>query len=174
MLVFDALKEKKLEMVIETKGIEPSNLKFVFRIIIEGIEYGFPCTLIGTKVSVVIPPLSEVVAREFNVGNYDAKLEVTGENKYYLNPFAEKIKVKLEPEVEVTLEHSEEDIEEQALDEAEVKMSSIVDEDIEKPKNVKEEKKDDKKDEACDKNKAIKPKAKKKIKKKKSKLAKSL
>lgn len=162
MLVFDALKEKKLEMVVETKGIQPQNLKFTFRIIIEGIEYGFPCTLIGSKVSVTIPPLSEVVMGDIHVGNYNAKLEVTGEDKYYLNPFAEKVKIKLEPVVEVTLEQTKEEIEEQVVEELEMKMSSIVDEDIETKKKEK------KKDEDCQ------VPAKPKKKKKTSKLSNSL
>jgi hypothetical protein len=138
MLIFDALKEKKLEMMIETKGIKPQNLKFTFRIIIEGIEYGFPCTLIGDKVTVTIPPLSEVVYGDIHVGNYDSKLEVTGEDKYYLNPFSEKIKIKLEPEVEITMEKSIEDVEERVIENMDLKMSSIVDEDIIPDKKIEE------------------------------------
>lgn len=132
MLIFDALKEKKLEMMIETKGIKPQNLKFTFRIIIENIEYGFPCYLIGDKVTVTIPPLSEIIVGEIQVGNYSSKLEVTGEDKYYLKPFDEKIKIKSEPEVEITIEQSVEDKEEQVIEELDLKMSSIVDEDISK------------------------------------------
>lgn len=129
MITFDPYKEKKIEMDIETRGIEPQNLNFVFRIVVNDIEYGFKCKLIDRKVSVTIPALSTIICNTFNDGIYDSKLEVTGEDKYYLKPFSDKVKIKFEPKVEITMEPS---IEEPVVEELDLKMSSIVDEDISK------------------------------------------
>jgi len=145
MLTFDVNKEKKLEMMIETQGIDPQSLEFTFRILIEGIEYGFPAQLIGNKVVVTIPPLSEVLAQKIESGDYNAKLEVNGENKYYLKPFNEQVHIKIEPKVEVTLDDDNERIEEKKN--FDLKLSSITEEDAvtkTKEKSVIKKKKESK------------------------------
>ena len=138
MITFLASKEKKIEMVIETKGIKPNSLSFTFRIMIEGVEYGFPCTLIGDAVTVIIPPLFDVVSEDIKEGDYDAKLEVTGEGKYYLKPYHDKIKLKVDPKVEVTMTECQEP--EEVIEQVIMSVSSLIEEDIEEVKPVVEKK----------------------------------
>lgn len=122
--------------MIEAKGIKPQSLNFTFRIMIEGVEYGFPCKLDGNKVSVRIPPLADIVKENLENGNYDAKLEVTGEDKYYLKPFSESIKVKIEPKVEIEIAESKEDLAQDIKEASTVIVSSIIEEDIDHKKPV--------------------------------------
>ena len=135
MITFLASKEKKIEMMIETKGIKPQSLNFTFRIMIEGIEYGFPCTLIGDAVTVTIPPLFDVISENIKEGEYNAKLEVTGDSKYYLKPFDDKVRLKIDPKVEITMSETNEDVEE-VVEQVKMSISSLVDEDVEEVKPI--------------------------------------
>ena len=85
-------------MAIESQGISSDKLKFTFTIDTGEVSYGFPCSFNEGRVEVDIPPLSEVI-RDLKSGNYDARLDVTGDDKYYLKPFDEQIIVKLAPTI---------------------------------------------------------------------------
>ena len=98
MLIFDASKNKKIQMAIESQGITDDKLKFTFTIDTGEVSYGFPCTFNEGKVEVDVPPLSEVI-KDLKSGNYDARLDVTGDDKYYLKPFDEQVIVKLSPTI---------------------------------------------------------------------------
>ncbi len=132
MLLFDADKEKSLSMVIETKNIKTDTLAFTFNIIVEGIKYGFPCTVTEGKVDISIPALSGVIFK-LQSGEYQASLDVTGDNKYYLNPFNETIKIEQEPKVEVVLDEVDEDVQK----ELSINISRILE--IEEPKSKVDE-----------------------------------
>lgn len=98
MLIFDADKNKKIQMAIESSGIDNDKLKFVFVVDTEKVQYGFPCMFNEGRVEVDIPPLQDVVMN-LEAGTYTARLDVTGDDKYYLKPFNESIEVKLTPSI---------------------------------------------------------------------------
>ena len=85
-------------MAIESQGISSDKLKFTFTIDTGEVSYGFPCTFNEGRVEVDIPPLSEII-KDLKSGNYDARLDVTGDDKYYLKPFDEQIIIKLAPSI---------------------------------------------------------------------------
>lgn len=98
MLKFEADKTKKIQMMVEATGIDSNKLKFTFVIDTGSVSYGFPCSFNEGKVEVEIPALGEVI-KHLNPGTYHARLDVTGEDKYYLNPFNESIEIKQTPTI---------------------------------------------------------------------------
>lgn len=111
MIKFDASKNKKIQMVIETQGIADDKLKFTFSIRINEVIYGFPCMFSEGKVEVEIPPLEEIV-NNLVTGTYIASLDVTGDDKYYLNPFNEAVEVKQAPSIKKVSLESDDDMSE--------------------------------------------------------------
>ena len=85
-------------MAIESQGISSDKLKFTFTIDTGEVSYGFPCSFNEGKVEVDIPPLSEVI-KDLKSGTYSARLDVTGDDKYYLKPFDEQVVVKMAPTI---------------------------------------------------------------------------
>jgi len=96
MLIFDAHKDKKIQMALETRGVENDELKFTFTIDSGTISYGFPCIFSEGVVTINIPPLDNII-KDLKAGLYNARLDVTGNNSYYLNPFNEQIQIKQIP-----------------------------------------------------------------------------
>jgi hypothetical protein len=98
MLIFDASKNKKIQMAIESSGIENDKLKFTFVIDTGKVQYGFPCRFNEGRVEIDVPPLEEVI-KNLTPGTYGARLDVTGDDKYYLKPFNESIEIKQAPRI---------------------------------------------------------------------------
>jgi len=128
MIIFNPKLKKSLTMTVAHEGIESSKLNFTFRIIVEGVEYGFPCEFDGSKVKVEIPPLSEVI-KEIDNGEYLAKLEVNGDNKFYLKPFSENVTIKKEPKMEVLMDNPEKN-ESNVIEGLKIAISEFIDEDL--------------------------------------------
>ena len=134
MIVFDADKSKSISMLIETSNIENDGLEFTFIIEVNNIKYGFPCILSENKVNIEVPVLKGII-NDLKNGEYNASLQVTGDDKYWLEPFNEKVKIEVKPKMNVILD--KDDIKE----ELELSISSIIEDDTNK-KPVKEEKKE--------------------------------
>lgn len=137
MLIFDASKNKKIQMAIESQGISDDKLRFTFTIDTGGVSYGFPCTFNEGRVEVDIPPLSEVI-KDLKAGNYQARLDVTGDDKYYLKPFDEQVIIKIDPVIK-KVDITEQDVSE----EIKLAVSSLIE--------VNESDKVDNKDDKVDK-----------------------
>lgn len=106
MLQFDMNKKKIFSVPTLVEGVEPSKLQFYFRVIVEGIEYGFPAKLLGEQMKLEIPPLGKVITG-LKQGEYMARVEanvVTEGNKgFYMKPWEEKIEVRMEPKVSMEI-----------------------------------------------------------------------
>ncbi len=98
MLIFNADKNKKIQMAIESTGIDQDKLRFTFIVDTGKVQYGFPCMFNEGRVEVDIPPLAEII-NDLEPGTYTARLDVTGDDKYYLNPFNESIEIKQSPSI---------------------------------------------------------------------------
>jgi len=98
MLIFEADKNKKIQMMVETQGISNDKLKFTFVIDTGKVQYGFPCMFNEGRVEVDIPPLQDII-NNLEPGSYSARLDVTGDNKYYMNPFNESVEIKQTPSI---------------------------------------------------------------------------
>jgi hypothetical protein len=120
-LTFDADKDKKISMMVETSGIEDKSiLNFTFNIIVEGIKYGFSCHLEEDKVKINIPALSSII-NDLKTGKYLASLDVTGDSKCFLQPFKEEISIVKNPKMNVI---------NNMVEEIGASISRIIDEDI--------------------------------------------
>ena len=141
MLTFEMKKVKSLSMPVLVEGIDKGQLKFKFVIEADGVDYGFPAEQGGDNVKFVIPPL-ETVVKSINEGIYKAKLEVSalteGDRGFFMQPWAEEIKVKQSVSVEVA--PMAEDLKEDVVPEKKVKLkiTSIFTEEDSDP--VEEEK----------------------------------
>lgn len=139
MLIFNASKNKKIQMAIESQGISSDKLKFTFTIDTGTVSYGFPCLFNEGRVEVDIPPLLDVI-KDLKAGTYNARLDVTGEDKYYLKPFDESVVIKFEPTIK-KVEIEDNDVQESIG----VMVSKLIEVDNEpEPKEKLEEKAEDK------------------------------
>jgi hypothetical protein len=139
MLIFNADKNKKIQMAIESSGIDNDKLRFTFVIDTGSVQYGFPCQFNEGRVSIEVPPLEDVI-KDLKPGTYNARLDVTGDDKYYLKPFNESIEIKQAPKIK-TSNIDESDISE----EVKVAVSGLFVSEEEEP--IEEEKEEEVKDE---------------------------
>ncbi len=100
---FDKRKEKNLIMMVEKSGVEDDKLKLTFNIDINNVKYGFDCKLKENKVIINVPALDSIV-KDLKPGEYKATLDITGSDKYFMQPFNENIEVIDIPEVIVDKE----------------------------------------------------------------------
>ena len=120
-LTFDADKDKNISMLVETSGIEDRDgLNFTFNIIVDKVRYGFPCVLEGDKVKISVPALTNII-NGVKSGKYMASLDVTGDNKCFLQPFKEEISIVKNPKVNIV---------KNMVEEIGASISRIIDEDV--------------------------------------------
>ncbi len=139
MLVFNADKEKDVAMMIETSNMNDDQLEFMFIINVDDIQYGFKCDMTENKVKIHIPILNEII-KNLKAGEYDAFLQVTGNNNYLLKPFNEQVKIVSKPKIDVLLSQDDDD-QNDLKEELKLTISKIIDD---KKNTVKETKKDTK------------------------------
>lgn len=94
-LKLDEARELLFDLAVE--GIDKKLLSGTFRMIINGIEYGFPCEITEDKIKVSIPALSTIL-KEGNAGMYKATLDIVGNNTF-LVPWNDTIEIKVDPKV---------------------------------------------------------------------------
>ena len=76
-------KEKNLLFEVQLSGISPNDLFGHFRIVIDGIEYGFPAKISESAISVDIPRLKNIITRPLREGEtFKAKLELVGNENH--------------------------------------------------------------------------------------------
>jgi hypothetical protein len=93
MIKISSNEEKNLDFHFELSGLSPRQIDMRLRMIIDGIEYGFPAELRQESIHVSIPPLKSIVNREFREGEtFNASLDVTGDG-HFLQPWADHFKV---------------------------------------------------------------------------------
>lgn len=137
--------KKVLTFEIQVGGIQSTQLESYLRIVLDGIEYGFPAEIKDDCVTVEVPPLSKIIPKPLREGEkIEAKLEMIADG-YYLEPWKDtivlsnpvtveaKIKDDTNSDVEVSL------ISEQSKPVTKTKKSKKnISEDTEKKKALKE------------------------------------
>jgi hypothetical protein len=109
MVTFDPNKKKNLSFSISVQGIDPSILEYNLRLSNGSVDYGFKGKNNNGEVMFSIPPLQEVINKDVLHNLNEIKLEVNDKNnKYYLKPFENEIKIKKEMKVETKLEKEKE------------------------------------------------------------------
>lgn len=97
MLEIKSSETKTIYFDLVVEGIEQDLLRGMFRILVDNIEYGFPCELVGDKIKVSIPKLNDIL-KEGTSGIFKSKLDIMGEN-LLLSPWEDSIEIKVEPKV---------------------------------------------------------------------------
>jgi hypothetical protein len=107
MLELNTDKERIIEFEASLSGISPNDLSGHFRILVDGIEYGFPVNISESSIVASIPSLKNIVHRTLREGEtFKSRLDVIGDD-HYLNPWSGEIKVKSSIMVEAKLVNTE-------------------------------------------------------------------
>jgi len=98
---------KKLKFGIAVSGVQTRDLAGTMRILIDGVEYGFPTSVLDDKILVEIPPLNDVVKAGLKEGRaLQAKLDiVVGDTA--LTPWADTVKLIMPITVEAVISEEE-------------------------------------------------------------------
>ena len=126
MILFDPNKTKTISFDIEVKGINPDLLEYNIRLFNEKINWGFKGKSKNGSIVFEIPPLSAVIRSDLLEQIDGIRLEVNDRNnKYYLKPYEDTVKIKVEPVIDVSIH---EDIDEDLTEE--VKIDVVIKEEI--------------------------------------------
>lgn len=142
MLKINTNEKKRLKFNISVSGVEPNDLTGSMKIIVEGVEYGFPILIENGDVVVNILPFSTISGRKFRDGEkFDARLDIIAGDTY-LKPWSDKVVIENPMKIEATLSGVE-DIKETTMPSiniAAIEEEDEVEEECDTPKK-KEKKK---------------------------------
>jgi len=94
MLEIDNNKERNITFEVSLSGINPQDLEAHFRILIDGIEYGFPAYITESSILVTIPSLKNIIHRPLREDEkLPSKLDIFGSDHYF-NPWSGEVKIK--------------------------------------------------------------------------------
>jgi len=83
MIEIHSNKDKNIVFEVQVSGINPKELSGHLRLIVDGIEYGFPAEITENSISVDVPSLRSVINRPLRSGEkIKAKLELVGNDTY--------------------------------------------------------------------------------------------
>ncbi len=103
ILELNNLEEKSLVFNVQIQGIESEQLTGALRLLVDGIEYGFPVEFDGDEIYVKIPPINEVIKRNLKNGDIiEGRLDVIG-NGMYMHPWSGEFQVSTPVQVEAKL-----------------------------------------------------------------------
>lgn len=137
MLKFNKSKPKTLRIDLTVDGLSKNEINVVFRILIDGIEYGFPGRLKETKYVFDFPAFKKVMGENLILGKYPAVIDVTG-NGFHIAPWSEDIII------EEDLSASVKDVEGDSSEFISVSLQSIESDDLYEKTTKQENKKDEK------------------------------
>jgi len=136
MINLNVQKPKQIKFGIEISGVQLNDVRGAVRIMHEGIEYGFPVSILDDKIVVKIPPLENVIISELkDRERIHAKLEVIA-GDVYLTPWEDSMIIEKPIKVEATIQEVE-DIQEKMKPDVKASILSELDLDIEIPKKKK-------------------------------------
>lgn len=103
MIEITNTQEKNITFEAAISGINSQDLNGYFRIIVDGVEYGFKAKISENIIEVSIPRLKTITHRQLRESEtLQAKLDVYG-NGYYSTPWEGEIKIKNEVMVEAKI-----------------------------------------------------------------------
>ena len=114
MMIFDLDKPKVIRTKIKVQNADEHNIDFVFRLIVEGVEYGFKGDLTEDSAVVFnIPALRDVVGNVNSQSEYPIKIETVAGERFFQRAWTDSAKFKEVPKLE--LEEVKEDLEEERV-----------------------------------------------------------
>jgi hypothetical protein len=103
MIKLNASEKKEIKFDVSVSGVSTQDLKGALRLILEGIEYGFPVSIVEGSVRVVIPALDSFVKDDLKDGQrLDAKLEIIADDTY-LVPWKDTLVIETPIKVEAVI-----------------------------------------------------------------------
>jgi len=128
-LKIKANEKKSLQFAVQIGGIDPKELSGSLRVLIDGIEYGFPAEIQAESISISIPPLGSVIKRSLKDDELiPSKLEIHG-NGFYMDPWKGEFQISNPVKVEAKM--ISEDEEKTQKKKIEVKIKDIETKDVE-------------------------------------------
>lgn len=134
MINININESKKLRFKVSLSGVQPQDLRGSMRMVIEGMEYGFPIKIDKGDIIVEINPISNISKKLKDGSLLDAKLELVAVDTY-LVPWQDKIKIENPIKVEAKLEDIVEEIKDLI---PKVEISDVSEEKKEKKKEIKD------------------------------------
>jgi len=94
MLLLNVTEEKHLTFEVQIGGVaDYEKMESFFRVVLEGIEYGFRAVIGNNTISVALPPLNKVIGARIKEGDEaEIKLEVIADG-HYLTPWTDRAKL---------------------------------------------------------------------------------
>jgi len=98
---------KKLKFGVAVSGVQIRDLNGTMRILIDGVEYGFPTSILDDKIVVEIPPLNDIVKSGLKEGRaLQAKLDIViGDS--HLTPWTDTVQLVMPITVEAIISEEE-------------------------------------------------------------------
>lgn len=138
MISINVNESKKLRFKISLSGVQPQDLKGSMRIVVEGMEYGFPIKIDGGDIVVELSPISKINNTLKDGSLLDAKLELIAADTY-LVPWSDRIRVENPIKVEAKIEDIVEEVSD-LISKVDISVSSVTEETEEKKPIIKEKK----------------------------------
>jgi hypothetical protein len=103
MLKINVNEEKQLTFEVQISGMQSSQIKSYFKVVIAEIEYGFPASIGQETITVKLPPLNQIVGTKIKEGDEaEVRLEVVADG-HYLTPWKDYAKLSNPLIVEATI-----------------------------------------------------------------------
>jgi len=138
MISININESKKLRFKISLSGVQPQDLKGSMRIVVEGMEYGFPIKIDNGDIVVEVSPISKINNKLKDGSLLDAKLELIAIDTYLI-PWQDKIKIKNPIKVEAKIEDIVEELS-NLIPKVDISVSSVYEEEEEIKEEINEKK----------------------------------
>jgi hypothetical protein len=145
-MTFDLDKSKIIKTKIRVQNVDEHNVDFIFRLMIEGVEYGFKGLMENGIVLFKIPALRDIVGDVSINEEYPISIESIAGDRFYQKPWTDTAKFKSVPKLELEAVVDEEGVEEQKVTVTEIEESDgddIVKRFKDAEKEILKEKEDD-------------------------------
>lgn len=124
MIDLNVTEPKKIKFGVSVSGVQTRDLRGTLRLMIEGIEYGFPATIVDDKLIVEIPALEGVKPSISDGEKLNGQLEVIAGDTF-LVPWTDNFRIHRPVKVEARISEVEE-IKEKKKPSAKVKLEDEI------------------------------------------------
>jgi hypothetical protein len=137
-MTFDLDKSKIIKTKIRVQNVDEHNVDFIFRMIIDDVEYGFKGLMENGIVFFKIPALRDIVGDVSINEEYPIRIDSVAGDRFYQRPWHDTAKFKSVPKLELEEVVDEEGVEEQKVTVTEIEESD-GDEIVKKFKDAEKE-----------------------------------
>ncbi|MHA2029506.1 MAG: hypothetical protein ACW99Q_08950 [Candidatus Kariarchaeaceae archaeon] len=146
MMTFDLDKSKIIKTKIRVQNVDEHNVDFIFRLMVDGVEYGFNGLMENGIVFFKIPALRDIVGNVSVNEEYPIRIDSVAGDRFFQRPWQDTAKFKSVPKLELEEVVDEEGVVEQEITVTEIEESDgddIVKRFKEAEKEILKEKDDD-------------------------------